>query len=504
MLTVEEREVLRRAYHIEHKSVRQIAREFQVARQTVRKALASAAPATYTLQAPRPAPKLGPYQAQIAALLAENARLPRKQRYTSHKIFELLHAQGYTGSEARVRGYIAHLRRSTQRPAVYLPLEFDPGTDAQVDWGEAEAIIAGVQQTVQFFVMRLCYSRRVFAMAFPAQKQECFFAAHVAAFAHFGGVPHRLTYDNLTTAVKRVFTGRTRHEQHAFVAFRSHYLFDSHFCTPGQGHEKGGVEHGIGFVRRNFMVPLPIAESFADLNTQLLAACLRDDGRTVHGHAQCIADAWTEERPALRPLPAYPFDCGVNVPARLTPYSQVIFETNRYSVPVDRARRDVVLKAYPFHIEILDQQEVLAHHPRCYERNQDVFDPLHYLPLLAQRPGAFAHAKPIRRWREHWPPAYDRLLARLQDRWPDGWGVREFIRILELHQRYAADQIALAVEFALEYGACDAASVEQCLHQLQPPVVLPSVLDLTCQPHLADVGGQPINVACYNQLLERV
>ena len=503
MLTVEEREQLRRAYHVEHKSVRQIARDYQVARQTVRKALAAAAPATYTLRVPRPSPKLGPYQAHIAELLAENTRLPRKQRYTSHKIFEVLQAQGYTGSEARVRGYIAQLRRSTQRPAVYLPLEFDPGTDAQVDWGEAEAIIAGVQQTVQFFVMRLCHSRRVFAMAFPAQKQECFFAAHVAAFAHFGGVPHRLTYDNLTTAVKRVFTGRTRQEQQAFVLFRSHYLFDSHFCTPAQGHEKGGVEHSIGFVRRNFLVPLPVAESFADLNAQLLVACCRDDARVVHGQSRSIGELWMDEYPLLRPLPTHAFDCCVNSPARLTPYSQVIFETNRYSVPVERARRDVVLKAYAFHIEILAEHEVLARHPRCYDRNQDVFDPLHYLPLLAQRPGAFAHAKPIRRWRAQWPAAYDQLLARLQDRWPDGRGVREFVRILELHRRYAADQIALAVEFALEYGACDAASVEQCLRQFQTPGVPPSALDLTSQPHLADVGRQPIDVACYNYLLER-
>jgi len=358
-----------------------------------------------------------------------------------------------------------------------------------------------VQRTVHLFVMRLCYSRRVFVMAFPGEKQECFFAAHVQAFTHFGGVPHRLTYDNLTTAVKPIFTGRTRQEQQAFVVFRSHYLFDSHFCTPGQGHEKGGVEHGIGFVRRNFMVPLPVAESFADLNAQLLAACLRDDARVVHGHAQCIGDAWAEEHPILRALPAYPFDCCVNVPARLTPYSQVIFQTNRYSVPVDRARRDVVVKAYPFHIEILHQQEVLARHPRCYAREQDVFDPLHYLPLLAQRPGAFAHAKPVRRWREHWPAAYHRLLARLQQRWSDGRGVREFVRILELHQRYAAEHIELAVECALEFGACDATSVEQCLRQFQAPVVPPPALDLTHQPHLAHIGMQPIELERYNHLL---
>jgi transposase len=273
MLTVEEREALRRVYYVERKSVQQIAREHQVARQTVRKALASAAPASYTLQAPRPSPKLGPYHARIAELLAENMRLPHKQRYTSHKIFELLRGEGYTGSEARVRGYLGNLRRLQQRPAVYLPLEFDPGTDAQVDWGEARVDMAGVPITAQFFVMRLCYSRRIFVMAFPAQKQEAFFLRHVAAFEHFGGVPHRITYDNLGTAV-RLLKGRSRQEQQAFTLFRSHYLFESHFCTPGQAHEKGGVEHGIGFVRRNFLVPIPQVASFEDLNGYLRAACL--------------------------------------------------------------------------------------------------------------------------------------------------------------------------------------------------------------------------------------
>ncbi len=137
----------------------------------------------------------------------------------------MLQADGYTGSEFHIRAYIGQLRRETKRPKVFLPLEFDPATDAQVDWGEAEAILAGVQRTVHVFVMRLCYSRRTFIMAFPFEKQECFFAGHVAAFAHFGGVPHRLTYDNLTTAVKRILTGRNRLEQQAFIVFRSHYLF---------------------------------------------------------------------------------------------------------------------------------------------------------------------------------------------------------------------------------------------------------------------------------------
>lgn len=144
-----------------------------------------------------------------------------------------------------MQGYAVHWRKTHRRPATFLPLEFEPGQDAQVDWGEAQALIAGVPQTVQVFVMRLNYSRRSFVMAFPAQKQEAFFEGHVRAFEHFGGVPHRLSYDNLATAVKILVEGRIREEQRAYTAFRSYYLFSSHFCTPGQGHEKGGVEHSV-------------------------------------------------------------------------------------------------------------------------------------------------------------------------------------------------------------------------------------------------------------------
>jgi transposase len=251
MIQVEDREKIRRAYFIDKKTLRQIAKELHVARKTVRKAIESAEPAPYTLSEPRPAPILGPYKQRIDQLLDENEHLPRKQRYTSHKIFQELEKAGYPGSESTVRGYIGQRRRERRKPKVYLPLEFDPGTDAQVDWGEAVAEIAGQWETVHVFYMRLCYSRRLFMIAFPAQKQEAFFEGHVQAFHHFQGVPHRIAYDNLKAAVQKVLEGHTRQEQIAFIAFRSHYLFESYFCMPGQGNEKGGVEHGVGFGRRN-------------------------------------------------------------------------------------------------------------------------------------------------------------------------------------------------------------------------------------------------------------
>jgi transposase len=503
MIKVEDQEKIRRAYYVEGKSQRQIARELHRSRHTIKKALGGAEPAKYKLKEPRPAPVLGPYQARIKVLLKENEQLPRKQHYTGHRIFEVVWAEGYRGSEASVLGYVSGQRQAQRKLAVFLPLEYELGEDAQVDWGEALVILAGVQITVQFFVMRLCYSRRLFVMAFPNQKQEAFFAAHVAAFAYFGGIPHRLSYDNLKTAVQKVLKGHNRQEQQHFILFRSHYLFDSHFCTPAQGHEKGGVEHGVGYARRNFMTPLLRAENFAQLNEQLRQACLRDDQRRVNRQPQTIAEAWQKEQPYLRPLPAQPFDCCVQFHLKVNPYSQVVIETNRYSVPTEQAVPEVRVKLYPFQVEIYapGQGQPMAIHPRCYEREQDILEPLHYLPLLAQRPGALAYAKPIRQWRSSWPAVYERLLARLQADQPEGQGVREFIRVLQLHQDHPAQLIEQAVTLALSYSCAHADGVQLCLRQLLQPEVELSALDLSDRPRLAPIGVQPLNLSRYNQLL---
>src|SRR6266566_5954290 len=280
MFSESDRERIRRAFHLEKKSIRQIAKEEGCSRDTIRGAISNDPLKPYQLTRPKPAPVFGPYQVRAEALLGQNDRLPRKQRYTAHRIFEVLREEGYQGCESTIRHYISTRKIASHTPDVFLPLEFEPGQDAQVDWGEASAIIGGRREKVQLFIMRLCYSRRTFAMTFPTQEQESFLWGHLQAFKHFGGVPHRISYDNLGTAVKLAFektgkAGRPRQEVRAFVAFRSHYLFESHFCTPGQGHEKGQVEHGVGYTRRNAMVPLPEASSFADLNQRCGSAASR-------------------------------------------------------------------------------------------------------------------------------------------------------------------------------------------------------------------------------------
>ena len=505
MLTVEKWEEIRRLYFIEKKSMRQIVKETGHAWRTVKRAIKSEGPGKYRLSQPRAAPVLGPYKERIQELLAENEKLPRKQQYTTPRIYGVIKEEGYQGAESTVRHYVSQLRKRERRPQVYLPLVFEPGQDGQVDWGEAEVVLQGKQVTVQLFIMRLNYSRRHFVMAFPAQKQEAFFAGHVSAFEFFGGVPARLTYDNLKAAVRRILRGKKREEQTSFVHFRGHYLFDSHFCTPGQGHEKGGVENGVGYVRRRFLVPLPEVDSFEELNAYLRQACLTDDERQVKGQSRTIGEMWQEEQPHLRPLPAHAFDCCRRDEVKLTPYSQVLVDTNRYSVPVDQARPQLMVKIYPFRVEVHAAGETapLTVHERCYEREQDIFEPLHYLPLLSQRPGAFNYAKPMREWRDRWPAVYEELLQRLQEQWPEGRGIREFIAILQLHRTYPATDIEKAVGMALHHGTLHRDGVMLCLNQLLMPDVEVPRLDLDQRPHLSNVGTQAVDLAQYEVLLGR-
>jgi transposase len=501
VLKVEDYEAMRRAYFREGLSVRQIAQQYHHGRVVVRKALAEAEPQGYLLQAPREAPVLGPYKLRIGELLDESDRQRRKQRYTAHNIYQQIQQEGYAGSEISVRRYVGKQRLARQSRRAFLPLAFEPGQDAQADWGEAEVEMAGVRIMVQFFAMRLNHSRARFVIAFPFQKQEAFFEGHVQAFRFFGGVPHRITYDNLKTAVLQVLKGHNRREQQAFTGFRSHYLFDSYFCMPGQGHEKGGIESDVGFDQRNFFAPIPKVASFAELNAYLGQACLANAERRVRGADQTVAEQWADEKACLLPLPMTDFQACTTHVVKANPYSQVVFETNRYSVPTKHLADALVLRAYVFRVEILALDAIIATHPRCLGREQDILEPLHYLQLLAQRPGAFEHALPMRRWRAQWSEVYEQLLQQLRATWPDGRGLREFLAILKLHLDHPAERVEQAIRAALALGAVHLDGVALCLRQLETPQDAPAALDLSGYPQLQNVGAQPVNLGQYDRLL---
>ena len=502
MKKVDDYEQIRKAYHIEGLSIREISRRYKHSRRAVRKALEHPIPEKYHLGQPKKAKVLGEYQERILKLLEESEKLPRKQRYTAHRIYELVEAEGYTGSEGNIHNFICRIRKKLEAGKAYLPLEYDPGKDAQVDWGEAVAIVAGEEVSVQFFVIRLNYSRVRFVKAYPFQKQEAFWDGHEAGFHFLGGVPQRITYDNLKVAVFRILDGHNRQEQESFKAFRSYYLFDSNYCNPAQGHEKGGVESDVGYAQRNFFSPLLRVKDYAELNQLLLVRCKQDVDRHIRGQEAPVSVLWEVEKVKLLALPRQDYPACETRPVKANPYSQVVFETNRYSVPGTYAGKQLVLRAFPFKIEVLSLEQVIATHPRCFGREQDVFDPLHYLALLEQRPGAFEHTLPLRQWRKKWPETYEKMLLEVQKRKPDGQGIREFIAILKLHQAYPANLVEQAIHLAVHSSMFSLDGVKYHLQQCLNPLPSATPLDLSFFPQLADIGCQPVDLQIYNQLLE--
>jgi transposase len=353
MKTVDDYESIRKAYYLEGLSIRAIGKRLHHSRRLIRKAIDHAQPEGYRLKQERPATVLAPYKLKIEELIKESDQSPRKQRYTGHKIYQLLQAEGYSGGEGSVHNYVSQQRKTKKHRQAYLPLAFEAGQDAQVDWGEVVAEIGGERQKVQIFVMHMNHSKVRFVVAFPFQKQEAFFEGHIQAFHFMGGVPRRITYDNLKTAVYRVLEGHNRQEQNAFTAFRSYYLFESRYCTPAQGHEKGGVESDVGYAQRNFFAPIPQAKDFAALNTILHQACLNDMQRRVRGETDTVAEVWQSEKSMLLPLGQVDYPACTSHVVKVNPYSQIVFETNRYSVPTEYVGKQLALRAYPFRVEVL-------------------------------------------------------------------------------------------------------------------------------------------------------
>jgi len=459
MIKVDQKETLRRFYFIKRYSIRQIAEDFHRSRKTVRKAIADASVPQYRLAAPKPSPVMGPHLDKVMEWLEEDKSRPVKQRHTAHRIYERLVSEcGFKGAERTVRLHISRLKPRLNQMAI--PLEFDPGADAQCDWGEARVCMKGELIKAQVLCMKLSYSGKPFVMAFPTQRQEAFFEGQRQAFEWYEGVPARISYDNLTTAVRKVLQGRNREEQDAFIAFRSHYLFESHFATPAQPQEQGRVESLVGYMRRNYFVPVPEVDSFEELNRILLARLQEDDQRPATGKEMTIGAAWEAEKPKLMPLPRFPYRCCVSRPARANRLSLVIFDNHGYSVPVEYGFNKLTLYAYTWRIEIACGDRVIAAHRRRYGKEPDAMEIEHYLPLLARRPGAFPYAKPVRQW--DMPEVY-RVFYETLCRNHNGDGVREFIQVLLMGRQVGREMLERAMSRALAENRADSERIRQLI-----------------------------------------
>ena len=278
-------------------SIRELADRHGVHRRTVRQALDDAVPPPRKVYPVRPRPAIDGWATVIDAWLLADKDAPRKQRHTARRVWQRLVAEHQaTCSEVTVSRYVARRRveLGLLTREVSIPQTHLAGAEAEVDFGEFYATIAGLVVKCWMFVMRLSHSGKAFHVAFATQAQEAFLEGHVLAFEYFGGVPGRIRYDNLKPAVVRVLKGRDRTESERFTALRSHYGFDSFFCRPGidGAHEKGGVEGEIGRFRRRHLVPVPTVASLAELNELIATADLLDDDRVITGRPITIGAAF--------------------------------------------------------------------------------------------------------------------------------------------------------------------------------------------------------------------
>jgi transposase len=387
-------EAVRKAHLKDGKSQRQIAKELGLARNTVSRLLQTPAGENrrYRLRKTKPKPAIAQYAEWIQAVLKQDEQAPRKQRHTARRIYERLCEEcDYQGSERTVRRTIAELKE--KRPEVFLPLGFEPGEMAQVDWAEVTVNLAGMQTKVQLFCLVLNYSGTLYCQAFERANQEAFFEGHTQAFAFLGGVPRTITYDNLTSAVKRILQGKNREENERFVVFRSGWLFDSRFCRPARGNEKGRVENMVKFAERNFFTPMPCVESIQELNVLLQERCLAYQNHIQARQAQSVGERLQAEQPSLLSIPVYPPECCRIISLKADKSALVQFETNRYSVPVEYAYQSLWLKAFVDRIEITNQEDVIATHTRLPGRFQESIRFEHYRKTLERKPGALQHLR---------------------------------------------------------------------------------------------------------------
>jgi transposase len=401
MLVMETIARIRRGHFVQGKSIKAICRELHVSRKVVRKVLRSEATDFRYERELQPMPRLGAWRAELDRLLTVNEARPGRERLTLIRVFEALRDLGYAGGYDAVRRYARTWRRGqvSALASAYVPLSFAPGEAYQFDWSHEVVLIGGATVTVKVAHIRLCHSRMLFVRAYPRETQEMVFDAHERAFAFFRGACTRGIYDNLKAAVDAIFVGRERAYNRRFLQMCSHYLVEPVACTPAAGWEKGQVENQVGLVRERFFTPRLRVKSFEELNAWLLDQCVAY--ARAHRHPelreQTIWSVFEDERPTLVPY-AGRFDGFHAVPASVSKTCLVRFDNNRYSVSAHAVGRPVEVRAYAERIELRQDGRLVGEHRRCFGRDQTVFDPWHYVPVLARKPGALRNGAPFKDW----------------------------------------------------------------------------------------------------------
>lgn len=469
-------------------SIRGLADTHGVHRRTVRQAIGDATPPLRKTPQ-RDAPVLGPWKDTIRGWLEADLKVPRKQRHTARRVWERLVAEhGVQVGESTVRRFVALVKAElVKTPSVAVPQTHRLGEEAEVDFGEFYVWLAGEWTRLWLFVMRLSASGKAFHHVFGNQCGESFYEGHNLAFAHFGGIPKTIRYDNLKPAVTKVLLGRDRWENPKFVALRSHYGFDSFFCLPGidGAHEKGGVEGEIGRFRRRHLVPVPNVASLDELNDLVAAADVTDDARVisgrplVDGRRVTVGEHFAFEQTLIQTLNVESFDVAVVLEARVDHKARICVRQAHYSVPVRLAGKKIRVRLGASHLEILNGSVVVARHVRSLHKGTETLTLDHYLEILIRKPGAMLGATALvqARGAGTFTEAHQRFWDTARRRLGDQAGTRALIEVLLQHRRLPHDSIVTALDAANTAGITDptVVIVEARRHtdQKQPAEVIP-------------------------------
>lgn len=485
---------VRRAVMVESQSERATAKRFGISRKSVSKMLRHAVPPGYQRKEAPVSPKLGPFVGIVNQILQDDREVLKKQRHTAVRIYERLRDEhGYAGGYTVVREFVAKERLRQQE--VFIPLVHSPGR-AQVDFGEADIYLGGVKTRIHYFCLDLPHSDAIFVKAYPAETTEAFLDGHVTAFAWLGGVPLSILYDNTKIAVAKILGDGTRKRTKAFGELQSHYLFEDRFGRPAKGNDKGKVEGLVGYIRRNFMVPLPRVRSIDDLNAQLLNACEKRKVAVLRGKKESIGVRMARDRQAFLPLPRDVFDPCEKVSTSVSSLSLVRYRSNDYSVPTAYGHHAVLVRGYVDCVVIACGGEVIARHPRCYGKEEFIYNPLHYLALLERKPNALDQAAPLQNW--NLPDEFEQLRRLLEARIGKK-GRKEYIQVLRLMETFGDVEVAVAVEDALQLSAISYDAVKH--------LVLAKIerraprLDLSAYPFLPQANVGITDVRDYLALL---
>ena len=470
MLIVETIGRIRRERFVKGKSIKQIARDLGLSRNTVRKVVRSEETSFAYEREVQPRPKLGRWTTELDRLLTANANSSTRERLTLIRLFEELRALGYEGGYDAVRRYARTWSKehAGQTAAAFVPLSFAPGEAYQFDWSHEIVVMNGVTITVKVAHMRLCHSRMFIARAYPRETQEMVFDAHERAFAFFKGACTRGIYDNMKTAVDAIFIGKERQYNRRFLQMCSHHLVDPVACTPASGWEKGQVENQVGLVRERFFAPRLRVKNYDELNAWLMDKCIAY--AKTHAHPErpdtTIWAAFEEERPHLVPYRGR-FDGFHALPASVSKTCLVRFDNNKYSVSASAVGRPVEIQAYADRIVIRQDGRVVAEHARCYGRGETVYDPWHYVPVLARKPGALRNGAPFKDW--VLPAALERVRRKLSG---SNDGDRQMVAILAAALTDGLPAVEAACAEALAEGVHSADVILNILarHRDPPPI----------------------------------